>query len=119
MSLGICSKTQCSKPLSKNGNSAQCVICLKRFHQKCSSNAIQKKDVKNFANNIFDFYCSDCSELMFPFNNIETKDLLELLNENVFKDSIMLTNVNVGLATEILNKIIQQHVALIVLTFST
>ena len=33
---------------------------------------------------------------MFPFNNIETKDLLELLNENVFKDSIMFKKCKCG-----------------------
>ena len=71
MPLGICSKAQCSKPLSKNGNATQCVICLKRYHPKCSSNAITITDLKNDANNIVDFYCSDCRELMFPFNNIE------------------------------------------------
>ena len=96
MSFGICSKTRCSKPLSKHGNAAQCVICLKQFHLKCSSNAIPNTDLKDIANNIFEFYCSDCSEHMFPFNNIETIELLELLNENVFKDSIMLKKCKCG-----------------------
>ena len=96
MPHGICSKTVCSKPISKNGNATQCVICLKRFHKKCVSNAIAITDLKSVANSISDFYCFDCSELMFPFNNIETEDLLELLNENVFKGSIILNKCKCG-----------------------
>ena len=83
MPLGICCKRGCSKPLSDSRRHAQCTACLQRFHLKCS---LPSADIIN--NN--EYLCSSCRDFIFPFNNIETIDLLELFNENVFVNSIML-----------------------------
>ena len=80
MSLDVCGNSECSKPLSRDGNLPKCTICLRRFHRKCSFRI----------NTINEFTCSACRSLMFAFNNIETGDLVELFNDNVFMDSILL-----------------------------
>ena len=87
MSLDVCGISECSKPLSRDGSLPKCIICNRRFHRKCSmrTNAINMDLDSNF-----EFTCSACRSLMFAFNNIETGDLVELFNENVFMDSILL-----------------------------
>ena len=82
MPLDVCGKRECSEPLSNNRNHTQCIICLQRFHPKCSL------PIDSLRNNNDDFICSSCRGLVFPFNNIETINLIELYNENVFIDSI-------------------------------
>ena len=79
MPLEICGNRQCSKLLSHDENFPKCVICFQRFHRKCS---LPISDLN-------DFHCSSCMELVFPFNNIETRDLFELFNENVFIDNMV------------------------------
>ena len=85
MSLGICGKRECRKPLSDKKKHAQCIMCLQRFHPKCHLPITDNSD--NNDNN--EFICPACREFMFPFNNIETEELFELFNKNVFKDSFV------------------------------
>ena len=86
MPLDICSKTECSKPISNHKKVSQCISCFQRFHPKCS---LPCTDLYKVVNNNIDFFCSTCREQIFPFNNIETEDLFGIFNENVFKDSIV------------------------------
>ena len=83
MLLGICGKKGCSQPLSRKRNCVQCVICAQCFHAKCSI------PITDYGNNNIEFQCFACRELMFPFITLETEELFELFNENVFKDSII------------------------------
>ena len=96
MPLGICGKRGCSKPLSHNKSHAQCILCLRRFHQKC-----HLPIVVSYNSSDNELICSACREHMFPFNNVKTEDLFELFNINVFKDSIIAKNVNVPSAEKL------------------
>ena len=80
MPLGICGKTECTKPLSDKKTYAQCIICLQRFHPKCHL-PITNNSANNDNN---EFICATCRGFMFPFNNIETEELFELFNNSVF-----------------------------------
>ena len=57
--------------------------------------------------------------LMFAFNNIETGDLVELFNENLFMDSILLKKSKCAGCKKYIKKIILQHTAVIVITIFT
>ena len=83
----VCGNTESSIPMSREGNLPKCIICLRRFHRKYS---LPINTINTDLDNNMEFTCSACRGLMFAFYIIESGDLVDLFNENVFMGNILL-----------------------------
>ena len=70
----------CKKKCRANQNGIYCDVCCNWFHFQCT-NLVMSQFLTLGASDL-DYYCSDCSNVIFPFQNLKNEDL-----ENVFSGS--------------------------------